>query len=164
MPIAHSNGVDLHYRIDGSGDQAVLLINGVGDDLEGWGYQRDDFAAAGLRVVTFDTRGCGSSGQPPGPYTSAEMARDAKGLADALRLAPFHLVGVSCTARLAAITTPAVVLASQDDIIIKPALSRALFEALPAADWALLPGGHAAFLEDPPAWNRTVINFIAAHR
>lgn len=265
MPIAHSNGVDLHYRIDGSGEQAVLLINGVGDDLEGWGFQRDDFAAAGLRVVTFDNRGCGSSGQPPGPYTSAEMARDAKGLADALGLAPFHLVGVSmggviaqeyaaawpgdlrsvvlastyskpdpltyaafevwaliaevagmpvmmrqqapwvfstefyasqperlagflaemerstqpaagfaaqigallthdCTARLASITTPALVLASQDDIIIKPALSRALFEALPAADWALLPGGHAAFLEDPPAWNRTVIDFIAAHR
>ena len=68
-----------------------------------------------------------------------------------------------CTARLAAITTPAL-LASHDDIIITPALSRALFEALPAADWALLPGGHAAFLEDPPAWNRTVIDFIAAHR
>lgn len=265
MPLARSHGIDLHYRIDGSGDQAVLLINGVGDDLEGWAFQRDDFAAAGLRVVTFDNRGCGSSGQPPGPYTSIEMARDAKGLADELGLAPFHLVGVSmggviaqeyaaawpgdlrsvvlastyakpdpltyaafeawaliagaagmpvmmrqqapwvfstdfyasqpgrlagflaemerttqpaagfaaqigallthdCTARLAAITTPALVLASQDDIIIKPALSRALFEALPAATWALLPGGHAAFLEDPPAWNRAVLDFIAAHR
>ncbi len=96
MPAAHVNGLDIHYRIDGAGGgQTLLLINGVGDDLEGWAFQRDDFAAAGLRVVTFDNRGCGRSGQPPGPYTSSEMARDAKGLADALGLAPFHLAGVS---------------------------------------------------------------------
>ncbi len=265
MPDVHVNGIDLHYRVDGAGDETVLLINGVGDDLEGWAFQRDDFAAAGLRVVTFDNRGCGRSGQPPGPYTSIGMARDAKGLADALGLAPFHLAGVSmggviaqeyaaawpddllsvvlastyakpdpltcaafeawaliaeaagmpvmmrqqapwvfgtdfyasqperlagflaemertpqpaagfaaqigallshdCIARLAAITAPALVLASQDDIVIKPALSRALFEALPDAQWALLPGGHAAFLEDPQAWNRAVIDFITAHR
>ena len=225
MPHVRANGVDLHYRVDGAGDQTALLINGVGDDLEGWAFQRDDLAAAGLRVVTFDNRGCGRSSQPAGPYTSAEMAGDAKGLADALGLAPFHLIAVSmggvigqeyaaawpgdllsvvlastyagqperlagfladmerttqtaagfaaqigallthdCTGRLAAITTPALVLASQDDIIIKPALSRALFEALPDAQWVLLPGGHAAFLENPAAWNRAVIDFIAAHR
>jgi 3-oxoadipate enol-lactonase len=265
VPHVHANGVDLHYRVDGAGDQTALLINGVGDDLEGWAFQRDDLAAAGLRVVTFDNRGCGHSSQPAGPYTSAEMAGDAKGLADALGLAPFHLIGVSmggviaqeyaaawpgdlisvvlastyarpdpltyaafevwaliaeaagmpvmmrqqapwvfstdfyagqpgrlagfladmerttqtaagfaaqigallthdCTGRLAAITTPALVLASQDDIIIKPALSRALFEALPDAHWVLLAGGHAAFLENPAAWNRAVIDFVAAHR
>src|SRR6266699_2748789 len=95
MPDVHVNGIDLHYRVDGAGDETVLLINGVGDDLEGWAFQRDDFAAAGRRVVTFDNRGCGRSGQPPGPYTSSEMARDAKGLADALGLAPFHLADVS---------------------------------------------------------------------
>jgi len=265
MPNVRAHGIDLHYRIDGTGEQTVLMINGVGDDLEGWAFQRDEFAAGGLRVVTFDNRGCGRSSQPPGPYTSIEMARDAKGLADALGLAPFHLVGVSmggviaqeyaaawpddllsvvlastyakpdrftyaafevwaliaqtagmpvmmrqqapwvfgtgfyagqpgrlaeflaemehttqsadgfaaqigallthdCAARLAAITTPALVLASQDDIIIKPPLSRALYEGLPVAQWALLPGGHAAFLEDPPAWNAAVIDFINAHR
>jgi pimeloyl-ACP methyl ester carboxylesterase len=43
-------------------------------------------------------------------------------------------------------------------------LSRALYEALPAAQWAQLPGGHAAFLEDPPAWNAAVMDFIHAHR
>lgn len=66
--------------------------------------------------------------------------------------------------RLASITTPALVMASADDIIIKPDLSRQLLGSLPRAECALLPGGHAAFLEDPPLWNRTVIAFIEQHR
>jgi len=264
MPVIQANGLDLHYRIDGDGPETLLLINGVGDDLEGWAFQRDDLAAAGLRVVTFDNRGCGQSSQPPGPYTSVEMARDTKGLADALGLTSFHLAGVSmggviaqeyaaaypddlrsvvlastyakpdpftyaafevwaliaeaagmpmmmrqqapwvfssdfyanqperlagfladmerttqpaaafaaqigallthdCSARLASIRTPALVLASADDIIIKPPLSRALHASLPAAQWALLPGGHAGFIEDPARWNRAVIEFVSQH-
>jgi pimeloyl-ACP methyl ester carboxylesterase len=95
MPVISANGIDLHYRIDGDGPETLLLINGVGDDLEGWALQRHEFAAAGLRVVTFDNRGSGRSSHPPGPYTSQQMAADAKGLADALGLAPLHLCGVS---------------------------------------------------------------------
>ena len=95
MPVVQANGLDIHYRIDGAGPETLVLINGVGDDLEGWGFQRGDFAAAGLRVVTFDNRGCGSSSHPTGPYTSQQMAADTKGLVDALGLAPLHLCGVS---------------------------------------------------------------------
>src|ERR1700724_3598403 len=73
----------------------LVLINGVGDDLDGWANQVDDFVAAGLRVISFDNRGVGQSGQPPGPYTSREMAADLKVLVGALGLAPFHLAGVS---------------------------------------------------------------------
>jgi len=265
MPVAQVSGLDIHYRIDGSGPETLLLMNGVGDDLEGWGFQRDDFAAAGLRVVTFDNRGSGTSGHPSGPYTSQQMAADAKGLVDALGFAPLHLCGVSmggviaqeyaiaypsdllsvvlastyaaadpltyaafeswglvaeaagmplmmrqqapwvfssdfylsqpgrlaeflaemdrttqpassfaaqvaalighdAAARLGSITMPALVMASADDIVIKPDLSRRLCDGLPDATWALLPGGHATFLEDPPRWNRTVIDFIDKHR
>ncbi len=56
-----ADGLDIHYRIDGTGPETLVLINGVGDDLEGWAFQREDFAAAGLRALTFDNRGCGSS-------------------------------------------------------------------------------------------------------
>jgi 3-oxoadipate enol-lactonase len=265
MPVVRANGLDIHYRIDGDGPETLLLINGVGDDLEGWGLQRDELAAAGLRVVTFDNRGCGSSSHPAGPYTSRQMAADAKGLVQELGLAPLHLCGVSmggciaqeyaaayaddllsvvlastyavpdpltkaafeswadvaqaagmpvmmrqqapwvfstdfyvrqpgtlaqfliemdqtkqparsfaaqiaalvthdCEARLGSITVPALVLASDDDIIIKPGLSRQLFDGLPQATWQLLSGGHATFLEDPLSWNAAVLAFIDRHR
>ena len=55
----------------------------------------DDFVRAGLRVISFDNRGVGQSGQPPGPYTSAEMAADLKALVTGLGLPRFHLAGVS---------------------------------------------------------------------
>jgi 3-oxoadipate enol-lactonase len=265
MPVLQANGLDIHYRIDGEGTETLLLINGVGDDLEGWGLQRDGLAAAGLRVVTFDNRGSGSSSHPPGPYTSRELATDTKGLVDALGIAPLHLCGVSmggavaqeyaiawpadlrsvvfantyaypdpltraafeswalvaetagmpvmmrqqapwvfgssfyatqrprlteflaemdrttqpassfaaqiaalathdCATRLGSIAVPALVIAAEDDIIIKPALSRRLFDGLPSATWASLPGGHAAFLEDPETWNHTILSFIDQHR
>lgn len=73
----------------------VVTANGVGDDLEAWAPQMDDFLRAGLRVVAFDNRGSGGSGRPPGPYTSRQMAQDAKAVAVDLRLPPFHLGGVS---------------------------------------------------------------------
>ena len=94
MPVVQANGLDIHYRVNGARRKRVL-IDGIGDDLEGWGAKRGDFAAAGLRVVTFDNRGCGGSSHPPGPYTSQQMAADTKGLVNALGLAPLHLCGVS---------------------------------------------------------------------
>jgi pimeloyl-ACP methyl ester carboxylesterase len=65
--------------------------------------------------------------------------------------------------RVGAITTPTLVIAAADDIIIRPALSRRLLQALPAAAWAMVPGGHAAFWEDPGPWNQAVIEFVQAN-
>ena len=92
----HGNGIDIRYRIAGDdAAQPLVLINGVGDDLDGWANQVDDFARAGLRVISYDNRGVGQSGQPPGPYTSGEMAADLKALVTGLGLPRFHLAGVS---------------------------------------------------------------------
>jgi pimeloyl-ACP methyl ester carboxylesterase len=68
-----------------------------------------------------------------------------------------------CAGRIGSVTTPALVIAAEDDIIIRPELSRRLFEALPNATWSLVPGGHAAFWEDPAPWNRAVIEFVQAN-
>ena len=263
----HGNGIDIHYRIAGeAAGQPLVLINGVGDDLDGWVNQTGDFVAAGLRVVSFDNRGAGRSGQPPGPYSGRQMAADLKALVTELGLTRLHLAGVSmggaiaqeyavaypgdlaslvlantfavadpftraafdtwvrvaqtagmavmmemqapwiyspgfyaaspervtelitaaqtstqpaaafaaqmaalhehdCAGRIGAVTAPTLVLAARDDIIIRPELSRRLFDALAdgIGSWAVVPGGHAAFWEEPGPWNQAVIDFVHAH-
>jgi 3-oxoadipate enol-lactonase len=262
--IARAGEVDLYYEVAGDGPQTLVLVNGVGDPLEGWVNQTEEFLAAGLRVVSFDNRGVGRSSQPPGPYTSAQMAADLHAVVTAAGCAGFHLCGVSMGGaiaqeyalahpqnlrslvlantfaaadpftraafltwsevaqatgmpmmmraqapwifspgfyqrfpdrvaelmadaatstqpaaafaaqmaalvdhdardRLAALEVPTLVIAAEDDIIIRPRLSRQLFELLPGAVWSEVPGGHAAFWEDPGPWNRAVIEFVKAH-
>jgi 3-oxoadipate enol-lactonase len=95
MPFIDVNGISINYRVDGDGDETVLLINGLADDLETWAYQVPAIVDAGYRVVRFDNRGIGQSDKPVGPYSTAIMAADAKALADALDLGSYHVMGVS---------------------------------------------------------------------
>jgi 3-oxoadipate enol-lactonase len=262
--IARAGEVDLYYEVAGDGPQTLVLVNGVGDPLEGWVNQTEEFLAAGLRVVSFDNRGVGRSSQPPGPYTSAQMAADLHEVVTAAGLDGFHLCGVSMGGviaqeyaiahpgplrslilantfaaadpftraaflswsevaeaagmpmmmraqapwifspgfyarhpgrvaeliaeaqtstqpaaafaaqmaalvnhdardRLPALRAPTLVVAAADDIIIRPGLSRQLLGLLPDAVWCEVPGGHAAFWEDPGPWNHAVIEFVKAY-
>jgi len=95
MPVTKVNGVDINYELEGDGKETIVLINGLADDLTTWFGQVPDFLAAGCRVLRFDNRGIGKSGRPKGPYTTAQMAQDAKALVDSLGVKDFHLVGVS---------------------------------------------------------------------
>jgi len=94
MPTIGANGVDLAYRIDGDGPETLVLVNGLADAKESWELQLPAFTER-YRVVSYDNRGVGESSTPPGPYTTRQMADDLAGLADALRLERFHLLGVS---------------------------------------------------------------------
>ena len=97
MPTAELNGITLNYQIDnedGAGER-IVLVNGLADDLESWGFQIPALTGAGHRVLRFDNRGIGKSDRPAGPYTSRQMADDAKALVDRLGWTDFHLVGVS---------------------------------------------------------------------
>lgn len=95
MPTATVNGINLNYELEGEGSETIVLINGLADDLESWGYQVPAFLDAGYRVLRFDNRGIGASDAPAGPYTSRMMADDAKALVDHLQITRFHLMGVS---------------------------------------------------------------------
>ncbi len=262
----HADAVQIHYRITGDAPETLVLVNGVGDDQDAWANQVADFVNAGLRVVTFDNRGVGRSSQPPGPYTSHQMAADLQALVAGLALPRFHLAGVSmggviaqqyaiahpgdlasvvlantfaaadpftraafdtwalvaeaagmpvmmrqqapwiyspafyqrspqrveeliaaaeastqpaaafaaqmaaltrhdCADTIGSVTAPALVIAARDDIIIRPELSRRLFDALPedSRTWIVVPGGHAAFWENPGPWNQAVIQFVQSH-
>jgi 3-oxoadipate enol-lactonase len=34
VPIAHVNGIDLNYELEGEGPSTIVLINGLADDLQ----------------------------------------------------------------------------------------------------------------------------------
>jgi 3-oxoadipate enol-lactonase len=95
MAVTRVNGIELNYTLEGDGEEAIVLINGLADDLETWVLQIDDFLAAGYRVLRFDNRGIGLSSKPAGPYSSTMLAGDTKALVDALGISEFHLMGVS---------------------------------------------------------------------
>ena len=65
--------------------------------------------------------------------------------------------------RLGLIGVPTLVLAAESDILIPPYLSRRMFEGLPNASWATIPGGHGAMWETADAFNRAVLAFVGAH-
>jgi len=264
MPLARVNDIDLNYKLEGDGEETIVLINGLADDLESWVLQMDDFLAAGYRVLRLDNRGIGASTKPAGPYSSRMLADDAKALVDALGVTDFHLMGVSMggmiaqeyalaypgdlrsvtlgctyaapgpfcsrmfamwadmapvlgvpfimrdvtlwaftlpffdnggadlaefetamrymdqpvhaylaqlaviqnhdtTDRLGQITTPALVLAGEEDILIPVALSRRLHDQIPGSQWATTRGGHACLWEHPAEFNQTFLDFVRQH-
>ena len=72
-----------------------MLVNGLADDLETWGYQTPALLEAGFRVLSFDNRGVGESDKPAGPVHDELFAQDTKALVDSLGITDFHLIGVS---------------------------------------------------------------------
>jgi len=118
VPIVPANGVELYYEETGNPtDPAILLVMGLGTQLIAW---PDPFveglAAQGFRVIAFDNRDIGLSTHLHGAtavnplwamlatrfglrfplaYGLKDMAADAVGLLDALRIGQAHVVGAS---------------------------------------------------------------------
>jgi len=118
MPQIKANGINLEYVSYGpESAQTVLLIMGLGAQMTRWPLPLvQQFVARGYRVVTFDNRDVGLSHKfddagpadiaavmaarmkgekPPAAYTLDDMADDAAGLLDALKIAKAHIVGAS---------------------------------------------------------------------
>ena len=95
MSTADVNGITINYTLAGEGAETVVLVNGLADDLESWGYQTPALLDQGFRVLTFDNRGVGESDKPAGPYSTKLFAKDTKALIESLGLSDFHLLGVS---------------------------------------------------------------------
>ena len=99
MPTIAANGIDLHYIAAGHGEPVVLLAGFGGDHLS-WGLQFPAFRAR-HHTIAIDNRGCGRSGAPDVPYTTAIMAADVVGVLDHLGIAAAHVVGLSLGAMIA---------------------------------------------------------------
>ena len=48
VPTAQVNDIEINYRIEGDGDETIVLVNGLADDLETWGFQMRRSAGRGL--------------------------------------------------------------------------------------------------------------------
>ena len=93
----HDTGaVTLHVVEAGPADgPAVILLHGFPEFWFGWRHQIGALAAAGHRVVVPDQRGYATSDKPEGidAYRGVRLAGDVVGLADALGIDRFRLVG-----------------------------------------------------------------------
>ncbi len=90
---ASGSGIDLAYTEAGQGEPLVLIM-GLGADRSAWelhlaAYQQH------YRCFAVDNRGVGASGQPPGPYSTAQMADDYARLIEVLGLGSVRVVGIS---------------------------------------------------------------------
>jgi pimeloyl-ACP methyl ester carboxylesterase len=95
MRVTMDDGVALEVTDTGSGP-ALLLVHGFGGAKEDFADHIDALAER-HRVVTFDHRGHGESDDPPAldAYSLDRMAADVLGVADALGIDSFRLLGHS---------------------------------------------------------------------
>lgn len=93
MPQIKSNGINIHYEEQGSGDP-LLLIMGFTVSAVGWHWNIPTFAQH-FRTIAFDNRGVGQSDKPDIPYSMAMFADDTAGVLDALNIDRAHVFGIS---------------------------------------------------------------------
>ncbi len=118
MARIRANGIDLEYEEFGpKTGEPILLIMGLGGQLTRWPLEFIELLTArGYRVIRYDNRDVGLSHKfdsagpadiprmmaetalgkkPAAAYTLDDMADDAAGLLDALRIEKAHIVGAS---------------------------------------------------------------------
>ena len=93
MPIVEANGQRLYYSSRGEGEPLVCVM-GLGADSTAWILNVPRWSES-HRVVVFDNRDVGQSSYCEEPYGVGDMVADTLGLADALELDSFHLLGLS---------------------------------------------------------------------
>ena len=109
MPQFNSDGVDIAYLDEGTGDP-ILLIHGFASSAQvNWvdtGWVRD-LVRAGRRVIAIDNRGHGQSEKlhDPSRYGGPVMAEDARRLLDHLGIQRADVMGYSMGARITAFLT-----------------------------------------------------------
>jgi len=94
------NGVSLRYALEGTGDQAIVLLHEMGGSLETW--DKVVPRLAGYRILRYDMRGAGLS-QKVSSLTLDDLVADLGAVLDSLDIGgPVILAGVAVSAAVAA--------------------------------------------------------------
>lgn len=93
MPYLPTRDITTYYEESGSGEPLVL-IRGLGSDLQAWALQVPALAAH-FRVIAYDNRGAGRTSAPDRPYSIAGMADDLASLLAALKIEKASVLGYS---------------------------------------------------------------------
>jgi pimeloyl-ACP methyl ester carboxylesterase len=93
MPYVDNSGVKIYWEEQGVGDP-LLLIMGLGYTHDMWNRTLP-VVSQRYRTISFDNRGVGRSGVPPGPYPIPVMAADAAAVMDAAGVERAHVFGIS---------------------------------------------------------------------
>jgi pimeloyl-ACP methyl ester carboxylesterase len=144
MATAVVNGVELAYKIHGTGEIPLVMVHGALETHQNWDWVVPHLPDS-FRVLTYDRRGYGDSERPSGKWGFREHVADLADLIENLGLAPAWVVGQSgggnITLRLAGerpdllrgivAHEPALLSLLQDDPTLAPMLER--FSQLAAA-------------------------------
>ena len=94
MPSAKVGDLRIHYEASGEGEP-LLLIMGLGANLDWWDPRLVEALSRDFRTLRFDNRGTGRSGDSEEEYTMRTLADDAAGLLDALAIPRANVLGAS---------------------------------------------------------------------
>jgi 3-oxoadipate enol-lactonase len=94
--VTTSDGVRIHYQIEGRADGPPLLFsNSLGTNLAMWDRQAAEAAGLGFRVIRYDQRGHGRSEAPDGDYTLERLGQDVIDLLKAIKMEQTSFCGLS---------------------------------------------------------------------
>ena len=86
--------IDIAYKMLGKGDP-ILLYNGASDGMDAWDPSLLRILSSNHTVIAFDSRGLGNTTMGSKPYTYQQLATDAAGLLDALKIPKADVMGYS---------------------------------------------------------------------
>ncbi len=86
--------IDIAYKMLGKGNP-ILLFNGASDVMDAWDPSLLRSLSSNHTVIVFDSRGLGNTTMGSKPYTSQQLANDAAGLLDVLKIPKADVMGYS---------------------------------------------------------------------
>jgi poly(3-hydroxyoctanoate) depolymerase len=125
--------LSLRYSVTGTEGRPLLLVNGVGANIEMWEPFRRSLGSR--RTIAFDAPGTGSSSTPVRPLTMREIATVTVGLLDALGYGAVDVLGYSFGGSIA-----------QEMTRVDPGRIHRLVLAAASCGWGSVPGDPFALL------------------